>query len=40
MTRTQVTSGRLPAPGVPFPQAGHESQVLLFVLLALCLAIS
>ncbi|HEY7432819.1 MAG TPA: MFS transporter [Streptosporangiaceae bacterium] len=40
MTRTQVTSGRLPAPAGPFPQAGRKSQVLLFVLLALCLAIS
>ena len=40
MTRTQVTSGRLPAPAGPFPQAGHTSQVLLFVLLALGLAIS
>ena len=40
MTRTQITSGRLPAPAGPCPQAGHKSQVLLFVLLALCLAIS
>ena len=40
MTRTQVTSGRLPVPTGPLPQAGHKSQVLLFVLLALCLAIS
>ena len=40
MTRTQVTSGRLSAPAGPFPQADHNSQVLLFVLLALCLAIS
>ena len=40
MTRTQVTSGRLPVPTGPLSQAGHKSQVLLFVLLALCLAIS
>jgi MFS family permease len=40
MTRTQITSGRLPAPAGPFSQAGHKSQALLFVLLALCLAIS
>jgi len=40
MTRTQVTSGRLSAPTGPFPQADRNSQVLLLVLLALCLAIS
>lgn len=40
MARTQVTSGRLPAPAGPFSQAGAKSHVLLFVLLALFLAIS
>ena len=40
MTRTQVTSGSQTAPAGPFPQAGHKSQMLLFVLLALGLAIS
>jgi MFS family permease len=40
MTRTQVTSGRLPVPTGPLPRAGHKGQVLLFVLLAICLAIS
>jgi MFS family permease len=40
MARTQVTSGRRPAPAGSFSQAGDKSHVLLFVLLVLFLAIS